>query len=381
MSVIYSVLPNSNVTSSSHVLQNQSNVFVRVLGSEAAGEYTVSFAGQRVKVFSERQLMPGSGFQAKISMQDGKIFLTPESLQNTANSDNAVQKFSSMIAGNSSERLATFLQQLGLPVDSVSLRIVQFFQSAGIKFNIGSAKKARAVGLQFPGKEDEATETALFLEQKGILADEDSVNTLPGFLYGKHDERKKSDKSPQDIDENADKSQKTSHIDEITQDTETVQKKTHSFLDELYDNPGDVLQRQSGLLTFINHRYSHSLHWIILPFDYNTDNRIISGNIRFLIDFEKKFTKKIAVFANCTGKNYTFLLHCDNKIAPEKPPTWAIEYCGTPNESIQTRQRMHDLLLSFLPDDAECTVTYSPELDSSGFFTIGEPVSLVAVDA
>ena len=111
-----SIVQNSQNSKSS--LKTGDTVFVRVLSAESHNRYIVSFAGQRVSVESKNPLEIGSFFRGQISTINNKILLTPVQVQTVTDISQT-----------------SFFQQLGLPANDISLRIVQFFQSFGAKID------------------------------------------------------------------------------------------------------------------------------------------------------------------------------------------------------------------------------------------------------
>lgn len=386
-----SILPQgTNPSNDAGILKEGSSVFVRVLSAGKGGQYTVSFAGNRFDVLSQRSLTVGNAFRAMVSVKDGKVFLSPQSLYGRANADSAVERFSSF-ASDSAGRLTSFLQQLGLPPDNVSLRLVQFFQEAGLRFNTKLATKARNLGLKFPGREDEAAEVALFLENKGINADMDSVMELLDVLYGdngkKHRNRKDDahkDKSQQD--EDVPQTDGNSGIEDVSQSKPLVQASNYAvttspqnsdLLDELYDEGIHALDGQAGLLTFINHYSTNSLHWVILPFEYGDGENRVNGTIRILLDTNNKITKKIAISAFFYRKTYIFMIDYNSGSPRQK---WVIEYCSQPSGNLQDTEYLNNLLVSLLPESLNFSVRYNNALFEGGFFTLGTNIPIVKVD-
>lgn len=378
-----SILPTQDASalSDTSILKEGSSIFVRVLSAGKGGQYTVSFAGNRFEVFSQRTLEAGSAFRALISIKDGKVFLSPESLYGKAQADSAVQRFSSF-SSDTSGRLSAFLQQMGLPIDSISLRLVQFFQEAQVKFNFRLAEKARAIGLRFPGREEEAAEAALFLEQKGINADMDTVMELLDVLYGGKEKENQNKNHANDTETPEDDiistHESATQVSHYPTEKPPPPIKNANFLDNLYENSIAVLNGETGLLTLINHYHSNPLHWLILPFDYQENEKTIYGVIKILLDINKKITKKMIISAYLCSTTYVFLIEYTGNIKSTNKKSWTIGYCSQPKK--QTEQ-IEALLKSFLPESMDFSVQYRKELAESVFFTLGAEIPLVKVDA
>ena len=146
-------------------------VFVRVLKNLGGSNYSVSFAGGRFSVMSERVLTPGETFRAQISLAGGKVLLTP-----TANGGAAPGVLSPESAG--------FLQGMGLAADAAGQRILQFLTQNGERLDGALMQKALRLAKKFKGRESAAAEAALALEEKGIESDSPALDKIMDLLGG-----------------------------------------------------------------------------------------------------------------------------------------------------------------------------------------------------
>ena len=343
----------TNITDNPNALKSGDSVFVRVLAKEGSGQFIVSFAGKKMSVFSERNLDIGSAFKALVTIANGKVFLTPQT-----DSQNAKNVFN--LNSDTLMQLKNFLQDLGLPNDMLSLKIIQYFQSSGMSFNAKLASKARSIGLKFPGRENEATEIALFLEQKGIDANIETVMQLLGVLYGGQQQfhHNQNDDSAEPANNSA--------------NNKTV-------LDQLYENPQDILTKEVGLLAVLNHTYVNSQHWIILPFEMMGNESELNGSVRLLLDLEQKTVKKMVIFANLTSQNQSIVLYC-KKCCVENKDGYDIQFCFNKKDSSQNEKQLVAMLKNLLPKNIHFEVSYNAELLES-IFTIDSTISFVQVDA
>ena len=146
-------------------------VFVRVLKNLGGSNYSVSFAGGRFSVMSERVLTPGETFRAQISLAGGKVLLTP-----TVNGGAAPGVLSPESAG--------FLQGMGLAADAAGQRILQFLTQNGERLDGALMQKALRLAKKFKGRESAAAEAALALEEKGIESDSPALDKIMDLLGG-----------------------------------------------------------------------------------------------------------------------------------------------------------------------------------------------------
>ena len=79
--------------------------------------------------------------------------------------------------------------------------------------------------------------------------------------------------------------------------------------DGLYNCRLLSLAREPGLLTLFNHISGGTRHWIILPFTFPSGTEEIVGNIRVLLNREKKNTEKVVLSAESSVFKYSFVLY------------------------------------------------------------------------
>lgn len=168
---IVSVKAQSALAGVQQNLREGDFVFVRVLKNLGGSNYSVSFAGGRFSVVSERVLTPGETFRAQISLAGGKVLLTP-----TANGGAAPGLLSPESAG--------FLQGMGLAADAAGQRILQFLTQNGERLDGALMQKALRLAKKFKGRESAAAEAALALEEKGIESDSPALDKIMDLLGG-----------------------------------------------------------------------------------------------------------------------------------------------------------------------------------------------------
>lgn len=155
-------------------------LFVRVLQNQGGGKYLASFAGGRFSVKSDAPLKAGETFHAHVKVANGKVFLFAQNAGGKISGANAisVQNFNFQ-----SPEASAFLASFGLPADGVSQKILQFLMQSGARLDSALMKKARRLAAKFAGREIDAAEAALILEQKGFDG-EDSIDEIMALLDG-----------------------------------------------------------------------------------------------------------------------------------------------------------------------------------------------------
>ena len=398
-------------------LHEGDTVFVRVLSQQGKNRYAVSFAGQRFNVFSQRALPNGASFSAAVKIKDGSILLVPQNRTHTiSNGTNAVKHVSFMEA-DVSGRLNAFFEQALLPSDDISLRLLQFFQENGLRFNGRQAQKARAAALRFAGREKEAAEAALFLLEKGVQPDEQTLGELLDVLYGsleqdgntgdsaqeqdgqdrdggssdgKHSgHRRAPDGSEDDVDGSAGNGGSLPVGEEVTGNwapavgTDTAKNAASAAPDNLlqklsllYENTDECLALPCGLLSFVNHYKTSCKHWVLLPFDYDIGNKSFNGVIRLLLNTQEKKLEKIGISAFSPVKNYFFMVHLHRlhnlKINNLKKLQLSVSYCITPEPPHAQRRKLDAFLKEGVFGNAgiaDCKIDFVPDLYRTGSFT------------
>ncbi len=344
-------------------------VSVRVLSSsgnfsgKAGGTYTLSFAGQRFSAYSDLNLSPGTLFKAQILLKDGKLNLVPQniaSLEKTGFSVKTIIPSLQTVNAAGQEafqaalgtELASFFTSLGLVPDLVTLKIFQQLQQLGAKIDTKLMAKVRAAALRFTGKEFEAAEAALLLEEKGIESSDEAIQSLLDCLeHEKHDAHDGEHKSDGDLNnsENSDfhngqksngqsndgrKSDSGSNntgngaADDKKSDSSSLEGENKNYIDAVAAFKKQIMEldcnsalsseyRQGGILTLFNHLKNtedNSNHWVIIPFSFSSENaaeEIIhgKGTIKLFFDTALKTLKK-AVISYCGKRQeYTFVLY------------------------------------------------------------------------
>lgn len=353
-------------------------VSVRVLAAagnfsgKAGGTYTLSFAGQRFAASSDLNLSPGTVFKAQILLKDGKLNLVPQniaSLEKTGFSVKTIIPSLQTVNAAGQEafqaalgtELASFFTSLGLVPDFVTLKIFQQLQQLGAKIDTKLMAKVRAAALRFTGKEFEAAEAALLLEEKGIESTDEAIKSLLDCLehekpdehdaHNEHNAHDGGQKSDGDLNnsENSDfqngkhssgqltggrKSDSGSNntgngaADDKKSDSSSLESENKNYIDAVSAFKKQILEldcnsalsseyRPGGILTLFNHLKNtedNSNHWVIIPFSFSSENaadEIIhgKGTIKLFLDTALKTLKKAVISYHGKRQEYTFVLY------------------------------------------------------------------------
>lgn len=180
-------------------------LFVRILQNQGGGKYLASFAGGRFFVKSEALFKAGETFRAQVKIVNGKFFLLP---QNGGGKISGASAISVQNFNFQSPEASAFLASLGLPADGVSQKILQFLMQSGARLDPALMKKARRLAAKFAGRENDAAESAILLEQKGFDSDdflEEIMDLLGGdFQKGENENSREENSSDENSsDENS----------------------------------------------------------------------------------------------------------------------------------------------------------------------------------
>lgn len=338
-------------------LREGGSVFVRIVGKSSNGNYTASFSGVTFSVKSQRNLTVGQTFVANVNIKDGKIFLVPKTsdtnfqpvsiLQNLTdiNDPQVIQYFSSLgIACNSiSQKLFSLLLQMGLPIDSSKIN------------------RLRAIALKFPGKEEEAAEAALILEEKGIEA---SVESVKKFLMS----------LDMNLSEDESSSQKKPEAKE-----KGIEEEVKDFFGSIFNANFLADLSKKGLLTVfnqLNKKSNEENHWVVIPFDFafekNGKNQKGCGEIRFIADIKERKSKKIVLKFMIDSKNLDFVINLDKFNV-------YIKYCISSSYSERAGALLLEQIKSVFNDNGNVVFEKTSFDSLNGFCSENIPIPMMEV--
>lgn len=363
-------------------LKDGSFVAVNVLKNNGNGSYLISFAGSRFNVKSKVALEPGEKFLAKLSVQENKVFLTPQkSLNQIEETEN-----SNLLNKTQNAELVKILLEYGLVPDSITIKIMQFLQQGNFSLDKNLMQKARLIALNFPGNEKKAAEIAISLFEKGVNANVQIVKKFLDSMFVSDKNPEDSPREQQDFSqaENSSREQQDSSQAEdfAREQKNSQQKQKNQNLQILVKNLfGSVPENSPGLLSLFNQISEKSdKHWILLPYEWNFTRKNgksvkTSGFIRLLLNKSLKTVEKISV--NCDVKksskkwtNYFFVLYLNSSKVKE------VRFCTLPalltSQISFEERRLGELFSSGMNLDDSVTVTYSPLTLIEGLFSDSE---------
>ncbi len=267
-----------------HSIREGSTVYVRVIKSAGNNSYIASFAGGRFFLKSEIPLAAGSGFLARIKVENGRTIL--QKLPGGVSAEKSVQKITL-------ENQTQFLENLGLPPDNISFSMLQQIKMLGSRFLPSTFQKARKIAEKINGREKAASDAALVLEEKGISSDEKKVAAILEENRGNADEILSGGNENFPVPKNSFK----------------------AFFEEIL-NSSEKMKNQPGILTLFNHLgfdfggkggcLASYGNWIKLPFDFYSGEKSGSGCFcGFLKNSSQKLEKAVLIF-NFQDEKFAF---------------------------------------------------------------------------
>ncbi len=363
-------------------LKDGSFVAVNVLKNNGNGSYLISFAGSRFNVKSKVALEPGEKFLAKLSVQENKVFLTPQkSLNQIEETEN-----SNLLNKTQNAELVKILLEYGLVPDSITIKIMQFLQQGNFSLDKNLMQKARLIALNFPGNEKKAAEIAISLFEKGVNANVQIVKKFLDSMFVSDKNPEDSPREQQDFSQAENSSREQQNFSQAEnsarEQQDSQQKQKNQNLQILVKNLfGSVPENSPGLLSLFNQISEKSdKHWILLPYEWNFTRKNgksvkTSGFIRLLLNKSLKTVEKISV--NCDVKksskkwtNYFFVLYLNSSKVKE------VRFCTLPalltSQISFEERRLGELFSSGMNLDDSVTVTYSPLTLIEGLFSDSE---------
>lgn len=310
-------------------------VLVKVLKDLGGSRYLVSLLGKRLEVSSLKSLSVGENFVARIRYLDSKVIIEPRESM-----------------GNETTAYSSVLEKLGVPCDDISFRMLLFMQQSGFRIDRKIMSLARKSSLFFEGDEESAAEIACMLLEKGIEPTGENISKLLGLLKIKS--RKKKDESG------------AGHMSRNPIDDASV------FLSNIF--PGENFHdRKEGLLSLVNHlknRDSSSVHWLVIPYEWENDGTEYSGIIRLLLNLSTKETEKIQINCERDCKKFYFVVYLKQSKVNE------VRFCTLPpllaSDIRNEERRLGELFGSGMNQDSSVTVTYSPLALIQGLYSSNE---------
>lgn len=266
-------------------LREGSSVYVRIIKNNGNNSYLAAFSGGRFFLKSKIPLAEGSGFLAKLKLENGKIIL--QKVQSNPENKDSIQRVTA-------ENQALFLEKMGLVPDNISFSLLQQMKMLGSRFSLTAFQKSRKIADKIKNKEKTAADVAFILEEKGISSDEKKVAEILG-----------NDNTSGEISEKIALPLKTENPFKV-------------FFENIL-NSSENLKNQPGILTLFNHigfcfdSGDFSIHekkgfgsWIKIPFEFSFEEKNGKGSFCGFLKNSSKNLEKAVVCFYLEKENYVF---------------------------------------------------------------------------
>lgn len=221
-----------------------------------------------------------------------------------------------------------FFNKFSLPCDTVSLKMIQFISEMQLNIDIRKLTKIHKLSQKFEKKE-EACEIAMYLLEKGIEPTEETIKNVIYLLDNNNFDQKKDDS-----------------------------------------------KKQKDFIKYLNHNNSSSKHWIILPFEYKIhNNEVFWGNIKILLDKDKKNLKKIAFFCKNSRKIHFLVLYFRGD--GENKKSIDLYFCEDKPLSKADIKKQSFILNELLQNLSLIHIHYNPNLCNELFFADDTKISIL----
>ena len=255
------------------ILQEGSQVLVRITGDRGNGKYEGTVAGAKILLNAkgmggaETKLSVGSSFVATVSLEKGQVQIIPKNLPVLSGSEN---KLTMELANQ--QAIFSFLESIGLPAEELSFHLLQQFKQLSMKLDSSLLQRIRNAAVKFKGKEKSASELLSLLVRKGINGSEEELLELLAELDG-------------DFGEQSGK-QSGEHSGNHSGSSFSIMNKINSTQGTWYFFPYEIIKKSKDLITG-------------------------TGSIRMLMDDSDRI-KLLNLLCNYDGKKYLFSLLYEN---------------------------------------------------------------------
>lgn len=263
------------------ILQEGSQVLVRITGDRGNGKYEGTVAGAKILLNAkgmggaETKLSVGSSFVATVSLEKGQVQIIPKNLPVFSGSEN---KLTMELANQ--QAIFSFLESIGLPAEELSYHLLQQFKQLSMKLDSSLLQRIRNAAVKFKGKEKSASELLSLLARKGINGSEEELLELLAELDGDFGEQSGE------------------------QSGQYAGKKSH-------EHSGNHSYSSFSLMNKIN---STQGTWYFFPYEIikKSEAEITgTGSIRMLMDDSERI-KLLNLLCNYDDKKYLFSLLYEN---------------------------------------------------------------------
>lgn len=292
------------------VLQNGSQVLVRIAEQIGNNKYLGYVSGVKVNIYSNLTYSKGDIFKANIFVKDGVLTLQTKQAQNLTVESKALLQNLTQVSENQinqnqiSTELFSYLQNIGMVPDNLSKMILQQMKNLGLKYDSILMNQIYKEAKKYKGKEKLALELIMNLIQKGVSFDSDEIQTVLDSL-----------ENNQNDNQNDNQTEKKDNQNFSTINDNLTSKQIKDFCINVFNC---FFMNQPGLLSVSNSLKTrkdlqNNASWILFPYEVKQgENTISNGKFRLLLQDKKLI--KFCVQSNQQENETLYVLEYKNNI-------------------------------------------------------------------
>lgn len=282
-------------STSDSLLKDGERITISVIKHLTGNKWAVGINGRVIPAFSEKDLTPGQKLAAYVIRHGNKIFLKCD-----------VPK---------GHNFSHYLIQQGLPDDTLSQSIVLTLIRTHLSLQPELILKMRHIIGKLKKKPKILARLLALLYEKHIDITSERIEPLLELLSYGEDTGKYREKD--------NKKRFLRNYRDVEEELKKIVKKT---------------AEKNNLLQLFNHLKGKNPDWIIIPFNFDSNNKKLSGTIRILYDFFVQKIKKMTISINL-NKNIQIFFH----IIEEKNHKFLTIFCSNKEKRAQLAKEIGNL--------------------------------------
>ncbi|MBN2532933.1 MAG: hypothetical protein JXB88_08580 [Spirochaetales bacterium] len=281
-------------SSSAFSLNDKDIVTISVIKQLTGNKWAVGIDGKVISAFSEKDLIPGQKLKAYVIRQENRILLKCDIPREDNFSD--------------------YLIKLGLPNDTLSHTIILALIRSNLSLHPELIVKMRQIIAKLKKKPETLARLLAFIHEKHIDITSGKIESLLELLsYGEDTGNYRQKNNKKRLFKNT---------KEIVEELKEIVNKTS----------------ENSPLQIFNHLKGKNPDWIIIPFNFDTEKKKLSGTIRIFYDFIIQKVKKMTISINQDNNIQLFFY-----IVEEEHHKLLKIFCNNEEKSIKLTKKIENL--------------------------------------
>lgn len=273
-------------------------VTVSVIKRLTGNKWAVGINGKVIPAFTKKDLTPGQKLRAFVVRQENRILLKCDTSGKVSPGEN----------------FSDYLIQQGLPNDALSHVIVLSLIRSHLSLSPELILKMRHIITKLKKKPEILARFLALIHDKHIDISSEKIESLLDLLsYGEDTGKYRRKNNKRRFFKNS---------------------------EELKEKLKQIVKKKAGknLLQVFNHMKGKNPNWIVIPFNFDTENKKLSGTIRVLYDYIMQKVKKMTISIN-QDKNIQIYFH----IIEEKSHKLLKIFCNNTEKRVQLSKKIENL--------------------------------------